>query len=931
MTLPAELARIGLVLEGDELVRQGRRVSRTFDEIQEAAGKSVGGVNQAQGALDGFVGQMRRLAGLAGVALGVGQVIQYAESWKGVEARLKLVTKDSDELRMVQMALFDQAQRAGNGFTQIAQTYQSLAQAVKGAGYESKDLLAVTDGVNALLRISGKSAADAAGPMMQLSQAFGSGALRGDEFNAIAEGMPGILDLVAKEMGKPREQMRSLAAQGKITVDILISAFKKQNDELQKTADQIPMKIGGAITQFTNILMKNIGEFDKTIGMTDKMAAAIQWLTKNLNIVTPILVTMAALLLANAIAAGTFAVGITAATGAVARFGVALVGGARAIAGIGTALAVAGSFITILTGIMVAAIPVAIAFVASLAPLILTATMLAAPLVLIGIAIKKMVDEKRAAKAATDALAAAQVAATKKAAEEEAAQRKVTDALVAQTIYRSQALAAATKGTQQEIANTERIAAALASGGPKAAEKVRQQIEQDSAVREKANTMWAAFVKEVGGRDRKLAATLSAYTDVYAASAAKIEGAAYIIGLANKAIADDRALGTATTRAEAGLERSKERIAARRQSLMAEADAIMDAKNRLAEQRTALSDQLVAGIADPLQREKAQLAIETRRLEAQIRDATANIFDPGAVKWIEDAMRNQFVLGKQITVVLAEQADRQQAFASRTAEVKRVTEEAAKADQEFLALQAQLAGERERQLRQPLENALRSVQSLLADTFDKFFSRELKSANDFGQALVQIARKTASEMAAQFLMSKALGLFSERPQQTRRPVVGTYDISDLIPSLTDILRPRGPGNGLGSGGVMDRQGSRIIEGIGSLLAGIHHTGGVVGAATAMRTVSPLLFDGASRTADLSLRPNEIPIIAQRGEQIVPVTAAPKDTAPAPQLNFTMPLTIQALDATDLDGAIERAAPKIQEIVARGVSQSPRYAQHLRGR
>jgi len=80
------------------------------------------------------------------------------------------------------------------------------------------------EGFNAVAIANGASAQAASAAFLQLSQALGSGRLQGDEFRSIAEQVPGILRLVADEMGVTVGQLKKLGADGKITSDILINS-----------------------------------------------------------------------------------------------------------------------------------------------------------------------------------------------------------------------------------------------------------------------------------------------------------------------------------------------------------------------------------------------------------------------------------------------------------------------------------------------------------------------------------------------------------------------------------------------------------------------------------------------------------------------------------------------------------------------------------
>lgn len=898
MTMPSELARIGLVLDATEVVREGQRATRSFDDIGAAAGRSVGALNRAQGALDTFLFQMRRFAMIAGVGLGVGQVIQYAESWKIAEARLKFVTRTSDELAMVQGQLFAQAQRAGQAFSAQAQLYTRIAQATKSAGYETKQLLDTTDGLAAVLRLSNLSSDQAAGALFQLSQGLSAGALRGDEFNAVAEQMPMLLDIVAKELGRNRDEMRLLASQGKITADVIINAFSKQNAELQKQAAQMPQTIGQAFTKLSNVIVRYVGEVDKATNATGRIAKAINLVADNLDVIIPTLITFGGLLLLNNLVS--LPAKLLGAAGAASTLFTGLRGGLVVLTRIPAALGMVGAAVSIMTGVFVAAIPVMATFAATVAAAALPAIALAAPLAAIGYALYKMYTESRKATVDTEKETAARQRAAAAAKAEAVAKQELV--VATQRAARQSALAAVLEDDAVAAQQQMRIQAAIRSGSTRAVDATRAAIAREEQIRQAAESNWDAFVKRTEQNNQRAAAQLKKYADVQKAAAAGVREAQDIISIATANV--NREL--ANERSAAALERAVERSRAvrekARESLTAEADAIIAARDRLGQLQTDAADQYTALRGTAAERERARLARERREFQAMIDELTegiANTAERDAIVRRYTAIAQQ---QRRNTEIAKEQDVAQRQLLRTLDEQAQLYQKLQQLENDEQRRQAEFAVERERQLRQPLENALRNLQGTISSTFDQFFAGQLKSARDFGQAMVDIARRTAAEMSAAFLM-RGITRFAEQAMNSLFPVSVVSTVSELdVPSrLTPIVTP------------------------------VRHRGGLVDGGGMQRYIDPRLFSGAVRTSQLQLRDDEVPIIAQRGETVLPAGAAPMGGSAGPTINVTMPMTVQALDATNLNETLERASPKIQEIVLRGVSQSALYARGLRGR
>src|SRR5690606_989790 len=117
------------------------------------------------------------------------------------------------------------------------------------------------------------SAAESSSAMPQLSQAMGSGVLRGEEFNAVYEAAPTLMKLLADSMNQPIGKLREMAQNGELTIDVLIAAFTgAKARELQARAADVPLTIGRAWQQVRNDVLRSIGETDQRIGASSAVA-----------------------------------------------------------------------------------------------------------------------------------------------------------------------------------------------------------------------------------------------------------------------------------------------------------------------------------------------------------------------------------------------------------------------------------------------------------------------------------------------------------------------------------------------------------------------------------------------------------------------------------------------------------------------------------
>ena len=225
---------------------------------------NVSGKDQIQGlgrSLQGVEGQYKRLGrtikNLAVTYIGLRTA--QASLQAGIERtesvrRLTLLSRQYGELAEVQQAAAEAADTFGLSTTQANRQFAQIYARLRPVGVELEDIKVVFEGFNTAAKLSGTTTAEAAGSFLQLSQALGSGVLRGQEFNAIFEQTPMIIQAIARRMGEATGAVRDLAKQGRITSDIVIAAL---GDIRTEGADQLEESLKGpnqAIVEFKNTI-----------------------------------------------------------------------------------------------------------------------------------------------------------------------------------------------------------------------------------------------------------------------------------------------------------------------------------------------------------------------------------------------------------------------------------------------------------------------------------------------------------------------------------------------------------------------------------------------------------------------------------------------------------------------------------------------------
>lgn len=287
---------VGGVSDGKEKVRElNAELSKTGDKAAEAAGGL------------GKIGTV--LAGFATLSFAK-SLLDTADAMQSINSQVRQVTSSETEYLSVQRQLLDVANNTRASFESTANLYVSTSRALKDYGYTQQEILQFTEATNNAMAISGVQAQQQAAALMQLSQALGSGLLRGDEFNSIAEAAPILLDTIAEYMGKSSKEIRKLGSEGQLTADVIFKAISGASEKFSEQAAKMPMTMGQALTVFQNNWQSMISRLLNDGGAMSGIASIIKLIADNLNLVVPIM-------------AG-FAVAVTAATAQVIGLNVAM-------------------------------------------------------------------------------------------------------------------------------------------------------------------------------------------------------------------------------------------------------------------------------------------------------------------------------------------------------------------------------------------------------------------------------------------------------------------------------------------------------------------------------------------------------------------------------------------------------------------------------
>lgn len=286
--------------------------------------KATNAANKHEKAMGGSTRGMSlwtKAASAIGAAVGVKEILGMADAYTTMQNKLQNVSTSQEQVNELTGRLFNLANETRSSVESTTTAFTRFDRSLKQMGKSQEDTLRMTETVNKALIVSGATSSEASSSLLQLSQAFNAGKLSGDEFRAVSENMPVVLDAVAKTLGKPINEVKQLASDGKITAKVMFDAFKSIEKSIDETFSKTNATVGQALTVATNRFTQFIGEIDKSLGVTRAIANAIDVVSKNLGALAVVAATVGVAMLVvfgpaivSAISAATMAVvGFTAA------------------------------------------------------------------------------------------------------------------------------------------------------------------------------------------------------------------------------------------------------------------------------------------------------------------------------------------------------------------------------------------------------------------------------------------------------------------------------------------------------------------------------------------------------------------------------------------------------------------------------------------
>ena len=157
--------------------------------------------------------------------------IRQADSMHLLDARLKLATTSTAEYESQQRKLLKISLDSYTSLSDTTTLFTKLNPALQKVGANTDQVNTMVGTFTKGLQLGGVSAEESSSAILQFSQAMGSGVLRGEEFNAMAEASPKLMEYLAKGLGVPQTALRGMAEEGELTSVRVTNALLARSEE----------------------------------------------------------------------------------------------------------------------------------------------------------------------------------------------------------------------------------------------------------------------------------------------------------------------------------------------------------------------------------------------------------------------------------------------------------------------------------------------------------------------------------------------------------------------------------------------------------------------------------------------------------------------------------------------------------------------------
>ncbi|EPP6313671.1 tape measure protein, partial [Proteus mirabilis] len=272
-------------MDVEQLLTSQRQLEQRLNRMDSSFNRTSQSVNNTERSM---LSLSKVAASLAGY-LSASMVASYSEAWTELNNKLSNSVRASESLVDVTQRVFDISQATRSSLDATATLYARLERGTREYNTSAADLVKLTSIINQGFIVSGATAQEAENAIIQLSQGIASGVLRGEEFNSVAEQGSRLMVALADSMGVGIGQLRKMAAEGKLTTDVVVKGLLSQGDAIGKEFAKTTRTMSQAFQEAGNNLTKFLGENTTIKTSINVFSDAVIAVSRNLDAMADVL------------------------------------------------------------------------------------------------------------------------------------------------------------------------------------------------------------------------------------------------------------------------------------------------------------------------------------------------------------------------------------------------------------------------------------------------------------------------------------------------------------------------------------------------------------------------------------------------------------------------------------------------------------------
>ncbi|NIA76655.1 tape measure protein [Providencia rettgeri] len=292
MTINAGNIEIIIKADTDALLVSNKKAEKSLDELDRGFNKTTKSVNTTEKSILSF----SKAAIAVSSVLSASTVANYADAWTDLSNKLANSIRQNEKLADVTERVFGISQKTRSSLNGTATLYARLERGTREYNTSAADLIKLTTIINQGFVVSGATAQEAENAIIQLSQGIASGVLRGEEFNSVAEQGSRLMVALADSLGVGIGELRAMAAQGKLTTDVVVNGLLSQGNSIGKEFANTTATMSQSIQTAGNNLTKFFGESTTVQTGISVFNSAIITISENMNVVSGVLISVAAIM-----------------------------------------------------------------------------------------------------------------------------------------------------------------------------------------------------------------------------------------------------------------------------------------------------------------------------------------------------------------------------------------------------------------------------------------------------------------------------------------------------------------------------------------------------------------------------------------------------------------------------------------------------------